>query len=114
VRYTIKDVFMHPNWFEDWWVDLPMKTKWWWMDLLFDPGTGWLKWKSDYRQQIYNDPPDIEHWVVFPPLHRAWFVLESYVRHPLDVLQRNVKWNEWPTIQDVAILKDEDRKRLFH
>jgi hypothetical protein len=103
----------HPAGFGDWWIDLPMRQRWWWREVLLEPGEGWLRWGSDWRERIHYDPPDIDQWVVFPPLHRAWLAITGYVLHPVFVLRGDCRWNEWPSLADVAVLKSDDRTRLF-
>ena len=113
MRATVRDVAQHPSWLPDWWGDLPMRRRWWWSQLLFEDGAGWLRWAPAWRERIRYDPPDFDQWRVFPPLHRAWIALTGVVLHPLFVLRGDVGWLEWPKLVDVRSLRDDERKRLF-
>lgn len=113
MRWTIGDTIVRPARLAGWWIDLPMRERMWWQELLWAPGAGWLRWKPDWRERVYYDPPDIEQWVVYPPLHRAWLAVSMFVRHPWSVWRGECEWNEWPSLIDVSVLKDDERKRLW-
>jgi hypothetical protein len=113
MRATLRDVVHHPGWLDDWWIELPMRRSSWWREVLLTPGEGWLCWSSDWRRHVSYDPPDLDEWVVFPPLHRAWLAVTGWVRHPWWVLRGDCRWNEWPSLADVSCLKSDERKHLF-
>jgi len=93
MRATLKDVLHSPSWLGEWWIDLPARRKWWWRELLFMPGAGWLRWKQEMVESYrsYWEPPD--PIVIFPPLHRLWLMLRY-----------GIGFDE---------LKDPERMRLF-
>lgn len=103
----------HPSGLADWWLELPMRRRWWWRELLLEPGEGWLRWAPDWRTSIRYDPPDFEEWQVFPPLRRAWLAVRGVVEHPFLVAKGYVRWAEWPSMADVAMLKSDERKRMW-
>ena len=96
-----------------WWEDLPWRRRSWWHEALFAPGEGWLRWRSDYRERISYEPPDIDQWWVFPPLHRYWLAATGWMAHPILVLRGDLRWREFPVWSDVSCLKSADRRELF-
>lgn len=113
MRAHLSDVARHPSWLSVWWDDLPYRKRSWWWEVLREPGSGWLRWKPEWRERISYDPPDLDQWMVYPPLHRLWLAVLGIVMHPRFVLQGDCRWNEWPTWSDVSCLVDEDRRRLY-
>lgn len=114
MRAHLSDVIRRPSTFGDWWEDLPMRWRWWWREVLLEPGAGWLRWKPAWRERIWHDPPDIDQWVVYPPLHRAWLTLSACWTLPWLALRGQIQWREArPSLADTENLVDEDRSRLY-
>lgn len=110
MRWTIGQVWKHPDRWLGWWEDLPYRTKRWWGDALFAPGEGWLKWDHDYRTWYSYDPPDYESWAVYPPLRRAWFQVKWILQIPYLMRHEHLSWEE--VRPDFSTLRaDADRKK---
>lgn len=90
-----------------------MLRRYWWSIVLFEPGAGWLRWKPDWREQTYYDPPDHEEWRVYPPVHRSAFAVRAWLTHPWYALRGRVRWSEIPSRHDTDVLVDADRYRLY-
>lgn len=101
MRATIGQLRRHPEYLGSWWIDLPARNRWWWRQLLFEPGAGWLTWKHDYRSTMCYDPPDFDEWAVYPPLRRAWLFLHAWLMHAPLVMQGECRWSETPSWSDV-------------
>ena len=127
MRPTIRDVVKHPSWFGGWWADLPLRTKHFWKLLLFDKGTGWLRWGFDERTDFggYMDAP--EPYEVAPPLRRLWIYVRAwlmlpyvctfgYKNHYEEEGRTRLTFTEWRlTWGDISYLVEKERKReLWH
>jgi hypothetical protein len=89
-----------------------MRRRSWWRELLWAEGEGWLRWAPGERG--YYTPSEIEQWVVFPPLRRAWLAIRDVAVHPWLVVRGRVPWNAWPTpLADSRMFKSGERKRLW-
>lgn len=114
MRTHLREVVRRPSDLALWWDDLPMRHRWWWRILLLTEGEGWLRWKSAYRERIWYDPPDIDQWYVYPPLHRAWLTWTTCLWLPWAALRGHIRWREVRlSREDTAMLISEDRKRLW-
>lgn len=125
MRAILRDVVRHPTWLPDWWADLPLRDRWWWREVLFERGQGWLCWAPDLRNDSLNGDPAFEGYV-YPPARRLW----EYVRWWLLVPYRVVIGHRDPYVggryrwpwrdalpswrQCWGMLIDSDRRRLWN
>lgn len=98
-----------------WWEDWPVRRRHFWRTLLFEPGQGWLKWKSDEvseTQYIDEGLSYPEYFPVFPPLHRAWMAFTSFWAGLFMTLRGQLEWQSViPSREDLKLIKDPDRRR---
>jgi len=57
----------------NWWGNAPYRRCWFWRELLFAPGDGWLRWGM-FETPVIN-PPDFDVTFHAPPLRRLWMAL---------------------------------------
>lgn len=120
VRATIRDLRRHPSWLGTWLVDAPWTHRRWWGQLLFESGSGWLRWGGANRTTYYWESDACayapEWYRCAPPIRRLALYLRQWLVVPRIMLLRHegyrFSWEEaqplWP-----SDLIDPERKAMW-
>lgn len=126
MRYTLREALKERE--RDaligWWQDFPPRRLSFWKELLFAPGQGWLRWKTDDIAGIepghyYERHEPIP---VMPPVHRFFSYLREWLEVPYLMLigpkyettgeRDRFSWAEaCPSWKNYIYLRDPDRKK---
>lgn len=114
-RARFSDVTRDPHLLAAWWSDLPPRRRFFWQELLLEPGAGWLRWGGDYRESwdsLDGYLYDAGGCDVFPPARRVWMWLVNHLVAPWYMHREHLSWVE-VTCSLSDIPSDPERKNLW-